>query len=279
MAISLKSIRRTTNISAPRMLIYGVAGVGKTSLCAGAPNPIFLFTEDGAGALSVNAFPIARSYQDVIDALSVLLTEDHGYQTLVLDSIDHLEPLVWAQTCFDHQHATIEDFGFGKGYLHALHYWQTLMDGLNALRNQKGMAIVLIGHSQIVSFHDPLQDSYDRYQLKLHKRANELISESLDAVLFMNYRTFTQTEDLGFGNKKVRGVATGQRVICTRESPAYYAKNRYSLPTEILIPDYPANPWMALQDAIVAGITAHQAAAAPPVAPEQPAHEPATQAA
>ncbi len=262
MAISLNSIKRTTSISAPRMLVYGVAGVGKTSLCAGAPNPIFLFTEDGAGALNVNAFPRAHTYQDVIDALSALLNEEHQFQTLVLDSIDHLEPLVWAQCCADHKVSTIEDFGFGKGYLHALHYWRTLIDGLNSLRDRKGMAIILIGHSQIVPFHDPMQDSYDRYQLKLHKRANELVSESLDAVLFMNYRTFTQTEDLGFGNKKVRGITSGERVVYTRETPAFYAKNRYGLPAEIVVPEYPANPWLAIQNAIVAGITAHQAAGA-----------------
>jgi hypothetical protein len=33
----------------------------------------------------------------------------------------------------------IEDFGFARGYTYALDYWKEILDGLNALRNERGM--------------------------------------------------------------------------------------------------------------------------------------------
>ena len=41
--------------TAVRAVIYGVEGIGKTSLAAGAPSPIFLGAEEGFGALAVGA--------------------------------------------------------------------------------------------------------------------------------------------------------------------------------------------------------------------------------
>ena len=48
MAISLQSLRRSGVPQPPRLLVYGVAGVGKTRLAASAPAPVFLQTEDGS---------------------------------------------------------------------------------------------------------------------------------------------------------------------------------------------------------------------------------------
>ncbi|AMO55654.1 hypothetical protein GZ77_09015 [Endozoicomonas montiporae] len=233
MAISLNSISRAAGLSAPRVLIYGDAGTGKTTVAAGAPAPIFLPTEDGLGKLVVDAFPMLTSWSSVIEALSALYHEEHQFQTLVLDSVDHLEPLIWQQVCMDHNKSSIEEFGYGKGYVEALTHWRTLMQWLNALRNEKGMAIILIAHAEIKRFESPEVDSFDRYQIKLHKRASELVQESMDCVLFANYKTVVQKEDKGFGQTKSRGVSTGQRLLYTEARPAFVAKNRYSLPTEI----------------------------------------------
>ncbi|USE34113.1 AAA family ATPase [Endozoicomonas sp. SCSIO W0465] len=119
MAISLESISRSSGIKAPRIVVYGPAGVGKTTLGCGAPNPIFIQTEDGLGKLEVDAFPMMTSFQDVLDALSALYTSEHQYQTVIIDSLDHLEPLVWQHLC-DHyigpkgeRYQSVEDFGYG----------------------------------------------------------------------------------------------------------------------------------------------------------------------
>ncbi len=250
MAISLKSISRSSGIKAPRIVVHGPAGVGKTTLGCGAPNPIFIQTEDGLGKLEVDAFPMMTSFQDVLDALSALYTSEHQYQTVIIDSLDHLEPLVWQHLC-DHyvgpkgeRYQSIEDFGYGKGFLLALDLWRQLLEGLDALRNDKGMAFILIAHSEIKRFESPMTDSYDRYQIKLHKRASDLVQESVDCVMFADYKTVIEKEEGGFNKVKTRGISTGQRYLYTEARPSFVAKNRYGLPAEL-----PLN-WQAFSDAL-----------------------------
>ena len=95
MAFDLSSISKTTMPQAIQFVVYGNAGVGKTTLASQAPKPIFIQTEDGAGNLQVDAFPLAESYDNVLGMLDALGAQDHDYKTVVIDSIDHLEPLVW----------------------------------------------------------------------------------------------------------------------------------------------------------------------------------------
>ncbi len=100
MSISLASLAKNSP-KAPRVIIYGEAGCGKTTFGACAPSPVFIQTEDGLGNLDATAFPLATSFDDVMAALQSLYTEDHAFQTLVVDSLDWLEPLVWAKVCTD----------------------------------------------------------------------------------------------------------------------------------------------------------------------------------
>jgi hypothetical protein len=110
MAISLASLSRATALKPPRILIHGVHGVGKTTFAADAPEPVFILTEDGLGTLDVPHFPLARTFDEVMQALAALYAEEHRFRTLVMDSADWLEPLVWARVCKDLV-ATIDDIG------------------------------------------------------------------------------------------------------------------------------------------------------------------------
>ena len=58
MAISLASLRTTSVLTPPRILIHGVAGVGKSTFAADADRPVFVMTEDGLGKLQVPHFPL-----------------------------------------------------------------------------------------------------------------------------------------------------------------------------------------------------------------------------
>ena len=250
MAITLDSISRSTGIKAPRMVVYGPAGVGKSSLGAAAPSPIFLQTEDGLGKLEVDAFPMLKSHADMMEALRVLYASDHQYQTLVVDSLDHYEPMIWRHLCENYvgqkgeRYAAIEDFGYGKGYVAALDYWREFLTAVDYLRNDKGMAVIFIAHARIKRFECPTTDAYDRYQIKLHKAASELVQESVDCVLFANYKTVIQKEEKGFGNERTRGISTGQRYLFTEAAPGYIAKNRYGLPKELPL------SWQAFSEAL-----------------------------
>jgi len=251
MAISLKDVLKGSTSLPPRLLIYGVEGIGKTTLGANAPSPIVIQTEDGLGMLNVPAFPLAKSYDDVVGALTSLATEDHGFKTLVVDSLDWLEALVWKQVLInnptDEKGRTVENiesYGFGKGFQLAVDIWIDFIAALNYLRNEKKMTVILIAHHEVKRFNDPSSEPYDRYGVKLHKAASAKMREWSDAVLFANYRVATTSSDEGFGKTKVRAIGSGVRILHTEERPAHYAKNRYAMPPEIEL------SWAAVEQAI-----------------------------
>jgi hypothetical protein len=229
MAISLASLRSSTSLSPPRLLLYGVAGVGKTEFAAASPRPVILQTEDGLGRIEATTFGLLRSFDEIMEALGALYSEPHDFETLVVDSLDWLEPLVWQHTAQTHNQPDIESFGYGKGYLAALDTWRGFLDGVNALRDERGMGVILIAHAEIKRFDSPETEPYDRYQPKLHRSASALVQEHVDAVLFANYRVSTLKSDVGFNKKVVRGVSGGDRLLHTAERPAFLAKNRFGL--------------------------------------------------
>lgn len=216
-----------------RMLVYGTAGIGKSTFATCAPAPIVIQTEDGLGEIDCHKFPVAQSLDDFLQALGALYREEHMYRTVVIDSLDWLERLIWAKVCATRQVASIEDIGYGKGYTFALSHWRDVLDGLSALRDQRGMTVILIAHTRIERFENPETDAYDRYVPRLHKTAAALVSEWCDEVLFASYRVFTKTSDEGFNQKRVQGLGSGERVLRTTERPSHLAKNRLNLPDEL----------------------------------------------
>lgn len=229
MAISLASLQKNSP-KPPRIIVYGESGAGKTTFGACAPAPVFLQTEDGLGNLDATAFPLATSFEDAMAALQSLYTEPHDFKTLVVDSLDWLEPLVWQQVCTQHKVASIEALPYGKGYVEALSIWRQFFDGITALRDARNMTIVMTAHSQVVRVEDPTLPAYDRHGLKLHKRAAALAEEFADVILFAAVQTNTVTEDAGFNGKRVRATSTGERIMHTVGQPAFLAKSRFSMP-------------------------------------------------
>lgn len=253
MSISLASLSRGISIKAPRIMVAGVEGVGKSTFAASAPNPVFIPTEDGLGSINTTAFPLAKSEQDVLDAMGALYTEDHDFQTVVVDSVDWLETLIWRdiESKFD-----AKDLAYGKGAVIAADRWRTILDGLNALRDEKGMCVILLAHVHIKRFDSPETEPYDRYSPKLQERSSALVREWCDAVLFANWRTVVRKEEVGFNKTVSRGISTGERLLFTSEKPAYLAKNRYALPETLPL------SWPALSDAISRSAQPAQAEAA-----------------
>jgi hypothetical protein len=229
----LERIYRGKRPAPRRVLVYGTHGIGKSTFGAQAPSPIFVQTEDGLGEIDCDKFPLASSYPDAMKALEALYSESHPYRTVVVDSLDWLERLIWAEVCRQRSVESIEDIGYGKGYVFALTHWREFLAGLDALRNDRGMTVVLIAHAKIERFENPETDSYDRYVPRLHKLASQIIQEWCDEVLFATYKVYTKQTDEGFSRKRTKGIGTGERVLYTTERPAYVAKNRLNLPEEL----------------------------------------------
>ncbi len=264
MAISLSSLRQNER-KPPRILIYGGEGCGKTTfaICehapkvpesppgAARPGVVVIQTEDGLGDINCPAFPLSKSYEEIEEAMGALYSEDHDFNTLVLDSLDWLEPLVWNYTCRQHGWENLETPGYGKGYLAADDVWRRFFSGINALRDEKGMTIILIAHQQIVRIEDPELPAYDSADIKLHKRASAIANEYTDVILRATIKTtLTRDPSAKKADKDARqlAVGTGQRVITTQPRPGAKAKNRYHLPAELPL------DWSAFAAAMAASL-------------------------
>jgi hypothetical protein len=217
-----------TKLKPPRIVLFGSSGVGKTSFAASMNKPIFICTEDGLGKIEVPHFPLAKSFEDVMENLQSLINNENNYKTLVIDSLDWLEPLVWDKACQDNNWKSIEQPGYGKGYVETLKYWRIYINSLNELR-EKGFTIMQIAHNQIKRFESPEIEAFDRHELKLHRKAADLILEHSDCCFFANFKLGT-VQVKGKGGTMTTKAVSGDRVIYTKETTAFLAKNRYGLP-------------------------------------------------
>lgn len=236
MAISLASLRADLALSAPRIVLYGRPGWGKTTWAATAPDPVFVLTEEGLASVAPTPkhTPLCRSYREVCDWVQALRAEEHGHKTLVLDSLDGLEPLM-IEWIAGQDGKTMEDFalgkgnfGYGKGELRLADEMRVFLALLDKLREERNMAVILIAHDKVKRFDSPDVESFDRYQPALPDKVAARVQAWADAQIFGFYRVSTTKGQDG----KVRGVGAGERIMATDDSsPSRVAKNRYSLPS------------------------------------------------
>lgn len=220
--------------TAKKVVIYGPEGVGKTSLAAQFPKPIFLDVEGSTTELVVDRLPKPSSWEMLKQQVDWAMNQIGTYKTLIIDTADWAEKLCKNDICSKNNKTGIEDFGYGKGYVYLEEDFGRFLNKLSDVV-ELGMHIVLVAHSQIVKFDQPDEmGSYDRYQLKLEKKTAPLVKEWADLLLFINYKTFSVAADENGKKHKAQG---GRRVIYTTHHPAWDAKNRQGLPDELQL-DY-----------------------------------------
>jgi hypothetical protein len=221
--------------AAPIILIYGGEGRGKTSLATKFPKPVALLLERGVPAgITIDAIDGITTYEHVIESLRELIKDPQGYGTLIIDTVDALEPMLIADVCAKNNWRNIEQPSYGKGFVVADTEWQRFIRGITALRDRHGVTIVMVAHSTIERFDDPRAPSYTAYWPKLHKRARHLILDACDIVGFLAEDLHVATSDTGF-RERTRAISNNTRFLFVEGCPAFVAKNRFAMPPKIAI--------------------------------------------
>ena len=250
MAFDLSSITRGKRLRAPKIVVYGPPKIGKSTFAASAPSAVGILTEEGLDNIDVAAFPVAKTYEDVLAAISTLANDAHEFNSVFVDSLDWLEPLILGKICRENGVDNIEKIGYGKGYIMADDLWRKFFDHLDGLRNNRGMTIVCIAHEQINKVRNPtLSEDYDAYSLKLNKRAVAIISEWADIIGFASHEVMVRSVESGFNQKETKAITTGARKLHVNPHPAYVAGNRYGMADTSL-------SWAAFQQGLSAAMTA-----------------------
>lgn len=219
---------------AHRFVIYGPGGVGKSSMAADAPSPIFFDPTGGTSELDVERVAEPEGgfkWQDLVDTVEWLRVNEHDYKTLVIDELGACEEMCWEYICKRDQKSSVIAWGYNKGFQVALDEWRKLVTKLDRLRIEKEVGIILIGHSQVSSFKNPEGHDYNRFVIKLHDKIRGLLFEWVDAQLFCKWESYTGSPK---DSDKIIGVSKpGSRLMFTEERAAFDAKNRFSLPPKM----------------------------------------------
>lgn len=236
--------------SATKCVAYGPEGIGKSSLAAQFPNPLFNDVEGSTKQLDIARTPKVSSYSMLKQQTQYV--RDHGpslCSTYVLDTIDFVERLCSYHVCQDHGKAGIESFGYGNGYTYLYEEFGKFLNLLDEVVDA-GVNVLILAHAKLRKFEQPDElGAYDRWELKLSSKAEKNISamvkEWADMVLFINYKTLvTNVDNQGAvkGKNKVQG---GNPVIYTSHHPCWDAKNRFGLPEELPFPKDTAFQYIA----------------------------------
>lgn len=219
--------------TAKRVLIYGVEGIGKSTLAAQFPDPVFIDTEGSTNNMDVARFDAPTSWQMLLDEVQYAIDHPDICRTLVIDTADWAEKMMIEDLCRKKQWDGLEAAGYGKGYTYAAEEFGKLLNKLTELM-QKGVNVVMTAHSQLRKVELPEEmGAYDHWEMKVSKKAAPLLREWADLCLFLNYKLVLVNVD-GKGQTKGKNKAQGgRRVMYSTHTPFWDAKNRYDLPDEM----------------------------------------------
>lgn len=268
--MALSDLVKKPEPSAPTITIVGTPGVGKTSLGALFPKPIFICAEDGKAVfdswdddVKPDLFPelprakyrdqnggqLARpvSTKDVIiSQMRMLLNEEHEYQTLVIDSVTSLDRMFNHELCERDGVDSVAEAsgGFHKGFDTVAEWHGDVRNACEVLRKRKNMTIIFIAHAGVKKMKNrPDADEYTVYSLDMHEKSVPVYINLVDAVIYIKNKEYvmgTQKDKKGNTTKFGRITQTGERVLITSGDGAVgyvNAKNRFKLDQEIELPE------------------------------------------
>lgn len=209
-----------------KALFFGPPGVGKTSLVKGAPRPILIDYDKGAGQAGIDRIPGPTQWTDAIGLIRAIVADPRGYKTIAIDTLDPLEEIAVAHVCAVAKKKTLSEIGgagsWGAGYEALKAEWRLLLSALD-VASEKGMNVILLSHSVVRQTSDPQLGPYEMFTTNLQKKTWAVTHRWMDLVGFCAF-------DAARIKDEKRAVYTGQRVLLTTAGTGYIAKERFALP-------------------------------------------------
>lgn len=248
-----------------KTVIYGPEGIGKSTLAARFPRPVFIDTEGSTRHMDVSRMEKPSSWTMLQEQVRYIRDTPGLCGTLVIDTADWAEQLCIRSICASKEIGGIEDLGYGRGYVYLTEEFGKLLNLLEEVV-ERGVHVVLTAHAMMRKFEQPDEmGAYDRWELKLQKKTAPLVKEWSDLLLFANYKTLSVAADKEGKKFKAQG---GRRVLYTAHHPCWDAKNRLGLPEELPL------DFDALAPYIFPAAPAHTAPTPAPVPVPAPPPEP-----
>jgi len=251
----------------PVLTIVGFPGVGKTSLAALFPSPIFVQAENANRGfedwpeelqpMMLQQLPAPNFKRDVrpsevlIAQLRELATEEHHYQTVVIDTVTTLHTLLESEVVEFYRPTGAEkpvsnigeaEGGYGKGLLAVAAIHSRIRTACEYLR-MRGMGVIFLAHTGLEKVTNrPDTPEYATWSLEMHKASKKIYVATSDLVIYLRSREYVtggETDKKGRTTKLGKIRSTGERYAITSADGTIGmvdAKNPYQMPVEIEIP-------------------------------------------
>ena len=182
--LSLEPQRISRDLKGKYILLYGLPGVGKTSLASEFKNVLIAGFEMGTNALNnVYVQPI-KTWKDWRDMVKQLCTKDalkDKFDSIAIDTADFAWDLCVKWICSQNGVEKLGDIPWGGGYdLAKKEYTQTFRD-----LTYSGYGLVFISHSTEKTYKNEKGEDYTQIVPALPNRPFDIVNKMVDIIAYI----------------------------------------------------------------------------------------------
>jgi len=227
------------DLGAQIITICGDAGLGKSSLAATFPKPIFIRAEDGVARIPAEfrpaALPVVRTEEQLWEQLKALVHDEHDYKTAVIDTVSAADRM-FVQSILKQDgkarslNQALGGYGAGFSALAARH--QQVRNAAEMMRIKRGMNVVFLAHTEVGTMRLPDQDDFSRYSLRItHDKSLPPYLDDVDAVGFLRQVMALKGDE---GERK-KAVSSNERELVMHVTASNVSKNPYGITEPVAV--------------------------------------------